>query len=272
MRIRYTRAIRAVSAVASAVVLAASVPLTASAQATQTAAPQKPAAADAKDLPAARQIIDKHIEAIGGRKAITARSSSHQKGTMSVPAQGLTAEIEGFSAKPNKVMVRIKVPGIGEISEGFDGTHGWSINPMTGPMLNQGKELEQKKFDSDFYADLYDESRYTSMKTVEKTTFNGRPVYKVSLVKKDGGEDFEFFDAETGLRAGRQVTRDTPMGQLSVTVTLGDYKKFGDVLVATTMKQSLMGVEQIFTTTSIEYDKVDPAVFDLPPAIKALIK
>lgn len=274
MRIRPTGTGRTVSGLTVAFLLAAALPLALSAQATQTA--PKPAAGAtqeaAKDLPPARQILDRHIEAIGGRKAVLARSSSHQRGTMSVPAQGMSAEIEGFSAKPNKTLVRFKIPGIGDVEEGFNGEIGWSISPMTGPMLTQGKQLEQRKFDADFYADLYDEARYTSMKTIEKTTFDLRECYKVSLVKKDGTEDFEFFDVKTGLRAGRMVTRESPMGSISATQTITDYKKFGDLLQATTMKQSLMGIEQIFTTTSVEYDKVDPAVFEPPAAIKALIK
>ena len=38
------------------------------------------------------------------------------------------------------------------------------------------------------------------------------------------------------------------------------------------MTQQMMGQEQKITLTSIEYDKVDPSVFEPPAAIKALIK
>jgi hypothetical protein len=34
----------------------------------------------------------------------------------------------------------------------------------------------------------------------------------------------------------------------------------------------MMGVEQIISVSSIDYDKVDPAVFELPAPIKALVK
>ena len=40
----------------------------------------------------------------------------------------------------------------------------------------------------------------------------------------------------------------------------------------TTIKQKMMGVEQVMTFTSIEYDTVDAAAFEPPAAIKALIK
>jgi hypothetical protein len=243
------------------------------AQATATPpAPQPQALAKPANLPAARAVIDKHIEAIGGRKAIMGHKSSKAVGTLSIPANGMTGTIEAFAAAPNKLVARITLPGIGEIQEGFNGTVGWSLNPMTGPSLTDGKQLEEKKFDSDFYGDLKDESRYSSMKTVEKTMFDGRECYKVSLVRKGGTEDFEYYDVATGLRAGQSGERESPMGTLQVQNIFADYKKFGDLMHPTTVKQSAMGVEQIFTFTSVEYDKVDPAVFEIPAQIKALIK
>ena len=189
-----------------------------------------------------------------------------------MPAGGISGALEAYGAKPNKSLLKVSLGGIGEIQEGFDGTIAWAINPMTGPVLTQGKELEQKKFDADFYSDLYDASRYTSMKTVEKTTFEGRPCYKVSLVRKIGGEDFEYYDVETGLKAGASGTRETQMGPVNFTASQSDYKKFGGILVPTTLKQSASGVQQVITFTNIEFDNVPPSTFDPPAQIKALIK
>ena len=225
------------------------------------------------ELPAARSIIDRHVKAVGGRDAILSHTSQHATGTFSVPAQGLTGSVEIFgAANPNRTALRVQVPGLGEIASGYDGSHGWSISPLLGPMLQVGKELEQAKFDADFYGDLRDPKRYRSMKTVEKTTFDNRPCYKVSLVREDGSEDFDFYDASTGLRAGSMNTRETPMGSVKTTSIEGDYKKFGNLLLATTVVQQIMGIEQKITLASIEFDKVPSSAFDLPAPIKALIK
>jgi hypothetical protein len=286
MRISIFRHRRVVSsglaAVGLAVVVSAGSAL--SAQAPQAPAPSKPAPAaqgakapasaptSTASLPSARSIIDRHIEAVGGRKAILSHTSSHATGTMTVAGAGITGVLDIYSAKPDKSLVKINLGGIGDLFEAFDGIHAWSVSPMTGPMLTQGKELAEKKFDADFYGDLHEDSRYTSMKTVEKTTFEGRPCYKVSLVKKDGGEDVDFYDVETGLKAGAVVTRESQMGPMTVTQVHSDYKKFGDMLMATTMRQTAMGVEQVLKITSIEFDNVEPSAFDPPAQIKALIK
>ena len=44
---------------------------------------------------------------------------------------------------PNQQLTTINISGIGEIKEGFDGTNGWELNPMTGPALKKGVALEQ---------------------------------------------------------------------------------------------------------------------------------
>jgi hypothetical protein len=237
--------------------------------ATPAPAPQTAAAA----LPQARDVIDRHIKAIGGRDAVMSHKSTHVTGTFAVPTSGMVGTMEMFgAASPNRLLVKITIPGLGEMLNGFDGAHGWAVTPMTGPMLQQGKELDQTKLDADFYGELREPNRYKSMKTVEKTAFEGRPCYKVSLVRVDGNEDIEFYDVETGLRAGSINTRESPMGTLTTTSTEGDYKKFGNLLQPTLVVQKMMGVEQKLTLSTVEYDKVEPTVFDLPAPIKALIK
>ena len=234
------------------------------------AAPPKTAAA--AKLPSARSIIDRYIEAIGGRKAILSHSSSRATGTMTVPSSGISGTLEVYGARPNKSLVKITMGGIGEITEGFDGKIGWSMNPMTGPRLTEGKELAEKAFDADFYSDLHEPGRYVSMTTVDQVEFDGRPCYKISLVRKSGGEDFDFYDVKTSLKAGAMGTRESQMGPMSVTQIQTDYKKFGGLLVPTTMKQSAMGVQHTLALNVIEFDTVDPSVFELPAPIKALLK
>ena len=226
----------------------------------------------ANSLPSARSLIDRHIKEVGGREAILAQTSSHARGTVSIPAAGLSGKLDSYHAKPNKFLQRMSLPGIGEVEEGFDGTVGWSLSPLTGPTVLEGKLLEERKFDADFYEDLKAAERYESMTTLEKTTFEGRPVYKVRLVKKSGGEDFELYDAETGLKAGAISTRDSPMGPIQSTMSWSDYKKFGKLLHPATTKVSAMNTQLIMVITSVEYGTVEPSVFAIPAQIKALIK
>ena len=135
-----------------------------------------------------------------------------------MPSAGISGSLEVFAAKPNKTLIRIDLAGVGEVQEGFDGTNGWSISAMTGPTLLDGKALEQRRFDSDFYAEVKAPERYSSITTVERGDFEGRQCYKLRLVRTGGDEEFEFYDVETGLKAGAISTRETPMGPVSGTM------------------------------------------------------
>ena len=240
---------------------------------TPLAAQQSAAPKPAEKLPSGREVIDRYVKAIGGREAVLSHKSMHTTGTYSVPSAGMVGTMETFAAaKPDRVLQKVAVPGVGEILTGYDGQHGWSVNPMMGPMLQQGKELEQPKIDADFYGELRDPATYTTVTTVERTLFENRPCYKVSLVRVDGTEDFDFYDVETGLRAGSLNTRESPMGRVTTTSIEGEYKKFGNVLQPTTLTVKAMGIEQKVTVSAIEYDTVPASAFEPPDAVKALIK
>ena len=91
--------------------LAASLIVSLQAQAPATA--PAPSAAD-PSLPAAREILDRHVKAIGGREAVLSHKSAHATGTFSVPSSGMVGTIETFGAtNPDRIVVRITIPGLG---------------------------------------------------------------------------------------------------------------------------------------------------------------
>ena len=131
---------------------------------------------------------------------------------------------------------------------------------MTGPMLLEGRQLDEKRFDSEFYSELRSESRYASVTTLEQVDFEGRPCYKVRLVRKSGGEDIEFYDVATGLKAGSTTTRETQMGTVTGTTIESEYRKFGNLLQPTKVVSHIGGLDQVITISSIEHDRVPPSV------------
>jgi hypothetical protein len=95
-------------------------------------------------LPSARSIIDRHIKDWRPRRD-PAHTSQHASGTISMPANGISGALDVYGAKPDKSLVKINLGGIGDIVEGFDGTNGWSLQPMTGPMLKRTARSSPKR-------------------------------------------------------------------------------------------------------------------------------
>lgn len=121
-------------------------------------------------LPAAKEITDKYVKALGGREALLKHKSSLEKGTMELSPMGVKGTFETFIRSDSRVLTRVSLQGIGEILEGFDGTTAWTSNPLQGSRVKEGKELEQVKRLSKFGRDADLASVYDSMivKGVEK--------------------------------------------------------------------------------------------------------
>lgn len=221
--------------------------------------------------PEARAIIDRHLAAAGTVDP-AAVTSMRATGALSMPAQGISGTVQITAARPNKTLLKAEIAGIGALESGFDGERGWSVDPIMGPSLLTGKQLEQAKFDAAFDGPFHDLSRFTSLAAAGTEEFDGRQVHRVNAVNTGGDASTEYFDAATGLHAGSVSTRETPMGAIEVTSIVRDYRKAGGALQAHQLVQRMMGVEQVVTIETFEFNVATAGTFAMPPAVKALVK
>lgn len=231
-----------------------------------------PAVAQAQTaLPAARDLVSRHVAAIGGRDAILAKASLRTIGTFEMPAAGLKGDLTVVQSKDGRTAMKIVVPGMGELAGGYDGTTAWSMNPMQGARVLEGKELTQMKEDAGFLTLLRESPAIASMETVEKTTLGGVACYKVKVTYTSGRVSHDCYAVDSGLMAGTITTQESAMGTLEITNLMSDWKEFGGVKFATRLRQQAMGQEQVMSIASVEFDNADDAkMFELPPAVKAL--
>lgn len=233
-----------------------------------------PARASAQALPDGKELIAKHQAAMGGREAMDKHTSLHMTGTFSMPAMGIDGAMHMYRAKPSFFLQQITLGSFGEMTSGFDGTTAWSINPMAGASVMTGEQGAQMKQQADFFSDYPDLSKYSAIETVSAEDFEGRKCYKVKLVRADDkSEAFQYFDAETGLAAGMTRTMDNPqMGKIEITVVMSDYKDQGGVKLPGKITQRTPQGDVVLTFTSVDWDKVDMKIFDLPDAVKSMVK
>ena len=227
----------------------------------------------AQTLPAASEIVAKHVAAIGGKDAILKITSMQHKGTMEIPTMGLSATTE-MSMAPNRMVSKSNLPGIGEIQQGFDGTTAWSANPMQGPRIITDKELEQIKEQADFHTGLlYTPDRFVSMETVGIVDFNNEKAYKVKFVRKGSNrETTEYFSVASGLQIGSETTQESEMGKMPVTIMVSEYKQFGPLKVPAKTEMTMGANKLITTTQDVTFNNVSATAFELPPQVKALVK
>lgn len=227
-------------------------------------------------LPEAREIINRHVKEIGGEETLRSKKSLHIKSRVTIPSRNGGSDLEIFQAPPDKLVVKSVQP-FGTTRAGFNGATGWIVDAHSGARLADASQLPELRERADFLSVLHQDKHFKSMSTESISEFEKRPCYKVKLVRPDDRELIEYYDVETGLRAGYQTFLEGPHGTMQQTIAEGEYKKFGDLLFATRIIQRIddpatgQAVEVVTTLQSVEYDTLDASAFDLPPEVKSLL-
>lgn len=238
-------------------------------------APNRVRADDAAkpSLPAGSELVEKYITATGGREAYKKLTSRTSKGTYDIPAQAMKASITLSQQSPDKGLLQMEFPGLGEIKQGCDGETVWANDPMQGVRILTGGEREalirQFRFDSDVEWQKY----YKSAETLGVEDVNGKPAYKVKLTPAtaEGSETISYYDKESGLMVRMDTTMQSQMGNLAVVSNIGDYKEVDGIKIPMSTTQEVAGTKISLTLESVEHNKpIDAALLELPEEVKKL--
>ena len=239
--------------------------------------PRMPAAPKFRELPvegetpSPKDIFAKHVDATGGAVAWEAKKSMTSTGAIEIPAVQMKGTLKMSAMAPDRVVVESELPGIGKTAQGFDGTVGWSIDPMRGPALMDLRQVAQIKRDGNFRKDLALAQDPGTSEVIGLFEFEGTPCWQV---KVDGVGDqpaSQFYARDTGLMRGMAMSAATPMGDLPVILVMDDYRDFGDVKVSAKSTTKVMGQTQVMTIDTVDWNAATDADFALPATIKALV-
>ncbi len=224
----------------------------------------------ADDLPKAETILDKYVEATGGKAAYEKHHSEISKGSLSMA--GFKGDVTSYRAEPDKSLTEVDLGSIGKMRDGSDGKVFWSLSSMVGPHVKEGAEKAQAVLSARFNAELNWREVFKEAKTVGTDTVDGKDCYKVQLTPPEGSPMTQCYDKESGLMVKMTVTAQTPMGDQTVDSFPTDYRKEGDVLMPHKIRQSVAGQEVVITIDSVTFNGDIPAdKFAVPDEIKALV-
>ncbi len=225
----------------------------------------------AEALPAAADLFARNLEAIGGEEALRSHSKTFIDATMSLAKQGIEGTMKIYTEAPDKMKFVTEIAGIGTSTQGFDGTVGWSNDPMSGPAVLEGDALVDLRRGADYYMDANYAQRYKEMETVERIMYGAYDTYKVRLVTPEGKEEFNYFDVETGLAVGSESIQNTEMGPVPVQTMLLDFTEYGGLKMPTRVIEAMGTVAVEIKILSVTYDSADFPSMALPPEIQALV-
>lgn len=184
----------------------------------------------------AADILEKMIEAQGGRNLLEKIKDSTYSGTVEMIQMGMEGTMTIYHKEPNKLRQDIEFMGM-MITTAFDGETAWMTNPESGNVEElPEKAAEQTKREAvDFgNAALLHPEKYGITYTLKgKENIEGKDYFVLERTFPDGHKATLYVDSETYLTYKTLSTTDNPMTGMEVEaeILISDYKKVDGMMI-----------------------------------------
>lgn len=173
--------------------------------------PVKAPAAPAAGGISAEQVIDKYIQAIGGKEKLMAIKDETL--SMEASVQGMTLEMVSMKKDPGKVKISVTAMGNEVQSQVFDGKSGKVTQQGQSAAMDE-KELKKASGEALIFPELHYAKLGYKLSYKGTEAVNGSEAHKVVIEDPQGNKETTFFDVKTGYmvknvevsEAGNQTT------------------------------------------------------------------
>lgn len=221
----------------------------------------------AAKLASADKILQKYVQAIGGKAAIARQTSRVSKGTFEIAAFGATGSAEIYEKAPNKSASVVNVAGFGVVQEGFDGKTAWAVDPQNGSRDKSGAELASAKLDAEFLKPIKIKQLYPKIVVKGKDKVGEKEVYVVEATPVESSMETWYFDTQTGLILRQDTEREGPQGKQSIQSFLDDYRAVDGVKIPFKLRQVTSAFTIDIKIEEVKHNvPIDDAKFNKPAA------
>jgi len=190
-----------------------------------------------KSDPKALKILDKSIEAMGGRKLLKSIKDTTVTSSMELITMGMEGSLTMYSKEPDKMRLDIEIMGM-TITQAYDGEMAWMLNPQTGANEELPEQMAADlKRDAMGNELMLNPEKYNIIYTyngIEKLEDKDHHVLKQT--HPDGWEATMYIDVESNLTYKIVAMTTNQMGvEVETESFTTDYKKVDGMMVAHTM-------------------------------------
>ena len=220
-------------------------------------------------LTTAAAVLERYKEALGGADIIKKVQSETVRGE--IESSGMKGKATFiYYAKPFKSLIKITRPDGTQVLAGYDGSVSWSVSSQ-GAIIDRDTAPEAARRDADLQYPLHQPDYFKKLELAGVTDFDGRACYWLHGTTHWGKDNNQFYDAHTGLLAGYRFEADDASKTVT-TALFQEYKSFGGPLIATRNTARTGDRSQTFIYDSVSYEPLPDSVFELPEAVKRLLK
>ncbi|WP_343700995.1 hypothetical protein [Chitinophaga sp.] len=213
----------------------------------------------------ADEVVNKHVEALGGADKVKSLQSQIMEGTMSI--QGMEIPLKVSTKQKKGVRVEFEIMGTKNITV-MTPTSGWMFMPIqqqTAPVDADAAAVKEGAIDLDLTGELFDyKNKGFKVEMNGKETLNGEELYKLKLTRADGSSSDYYLDAATYYITKRITKKDVQGQQVEVVEQFTNYKKTPEGFVyAESVEQQPMGMKMSFSKVQSN-PVVDDKIFEKP--------
>lgn len=179
-----------------------------------------------------QDIIDKYIQAIGGKDNIDKIKTIHSTGTATVQGTALGYETKKMS--PNKFLIVVSLNGSTVSKQVFDGTTGYADQQGNKKDFAADDIKKYNEVKGLFPQEYYATAGYT-LALKGSTKVNDKPAYTIEVTSPSGIRSTEYYDSVSHLL----VRQDIDVSSMSVIATFDNYKAVNNVLIPYKLSQDI---------------------------------
>ncbi|MGA2643815.1 MAG: c-type cytochrome [Candidatus Sulfotelmatobacter sp.] len=191
---------------------------------------KKPEGAGAKEPsgPAADQLFDQYVSAVGGTTAIERISSRVMQGTITFGDKNMPIDI--YSKDPDMRVSLTHTPD-GDSITAFDGHEGWLGVPKRPVREMHGPDVDAASMDADLHFPAHLKTMFSEAKVQGTEKVDGHNAYLV-VGQREGKTPLRlYFDEQSGLLVRLVRFGETPLGRLPTQIDYADYRETGGVKI-----------------------------------------
>jgi hypothetical protein len=214
--------------------------------------------------PAADQLLDKYLQAVGGSAAVEKITSRVMKGTITFGDRNVPIEI--YSKDPD-MRVSITHTPDGDSTTAFDGHEGWLGSPGHAPRDMHGPDIDAAAIDADLHFPDHLKAMFNEAKVGGTEKIADKDTYLV-VGRREGKTPLQLnFDEKSGLLVRMVRFGETPLGRLPTQIDYADYREAGGVKIPFRWTLSRPGGRFTIQINEVKENvPVDDAKFVRPPS------
>jgi outer membrane lipoprotein-sorting protein len=223
----------------------------------------------AETKPAAAEILDRYLQALGGTAQLAKLSSFTAKGTYSgFDTDHKEIPVDIYAKAPNQRTWIVHMPD-GDSYRVFDGSNGWWVGPdAPAPETLTSGNLDRYRLEVLVAFPSGIKAAFKEWK-VGRTAIDGNPVQIVQGANPPLLPVNLYFDAKTGLLVRLVRWNATPVGPVPTEINYGDYRDVAGVKMPFTWTASQTYMQMTIKLNSITPNvAVDQKVFNKPAGAK----